>query len=35
MNKDRASYYNYNSMGISGILEDLKEYIETQGGHIC
>lgn len=31
----KASYYNYNSMGISGILEDLKEYIETQGGHIC
>ena len=27
-------YENYNSTGNQGIIEDLKGYIELQGGHI-
>ncbi|SEA95447.1 Protein of unknown function [Oribacterium sp. KHPX15] len=29
-----ACYENYNSTGNQGIIDDLKEYIEMQGGHI-
>lgn len=29
-----ACYENYNSTGNQGILEDLEEYIEMQGGSI-
>ncbi|MDT3845283.1 MAG: DUF3791 domain-containing protein [Bacillota bacterium] len=27
-------YENYNSVGNQGIIDDLREYIEMQGGHI-
>ena len=28
-------YENYNSTGNQGIVDDLKDYIEMQGGRIC
>ena len=27
-------YENYNSTGNQGIIDDLKDYIEMQGGHV-